>query len=186
MAFQLISGKGFQSFLQFLTIMVGTGVALGILQSKEIMEAIIFKFAILLPLEISSFFMEICGQGTASIVSVLSGWERDAAYALNLSSVHGLFDGLDQSFSLVWEFWVKAIPEGGGFFYSIITCLVALVVLIAFCLVYIQFLMTYIRSIATIIICAMLAPFFGALIALAPARKKFSRWFRLFFITGWC
>lgn len=172
MAGKVLIGKGFDSMVELIGVMVLTGVSLSFLQSKEYMEALVFGFAIKFPLEVSSFFMDIAGAGNADVISQLSGWEKAAAKTLDFGSVKGLFDALDGNFDIIWDFYQAKSPEGIIIYTHPFTTLVVITfMLIMYAMIYLQFLITYIRSTALILVCSILAPFFGAIIAFTPAKK---------------
>lgn len=172
MAGKLAIGKGLNSFIEFMGILLLTAVVLGFVQDKDSMQSFVFGFCLELPLRISSFFMDVAGAGNAHIISQLSGWEQDAAKQLDLSSVRGLFDALDANFSVIWNMFEQFSPSSPIIFVSpLVNFLMVVSLIVVYAFIYVQFLMTYIRSTALIIICSLLAPFFAAIIAWNPAKK---------------
>lgn len=168
LSLKLYTGKGYEHVIDG-GISLGVAIAsFALLTNKAFMDAIIFDFCLTLPLKISSFFMDVAGMGEP--VAGLPIWEKMAM--TNISSVKGLFDALDSGFSMVWEFWEVMCPEGVGVLAHIATFFAITFMLIMYSLIYVQFIITFIRCTCLIVICGIMAPFFGALATFSPARMK--------------
>lgn len=168
LAFKLYVGKGMEVVWDA-AISIGIAIiAIGILTNEALMSTIVFEFCLTLPLKVSSFFMDLTGKSAMDLQSDI--WAKNALSSV--ASVQGVFDGLDSNFSTVWGFWETMAPEGTGVMRNFATFVVVTYMLIMYALIYAQFFVTFVRCSATIVLCAILAPFFGALAVFVPARMK--------------